>query len=161
MLLRGLLELTERVPTRIGIVLRARMGASVQIGATVCTQAFAVLAAQCERRCREQPLLAQDRSQIELSLARVELVDIGIVGLLASAFGEDDVCFIAHVRGGVSETPTALERHVAFDPPVPVKAPRSGGRQATGHVRGVHGLGVTRFPDWIVGGKIFVDDDSM
>ena len=160
-LLRGLLELAERVPTRVGLVARALVGTSIEIGATVCTQAFAVLTTQSERRRREQPLLAQDRSQIDLCLARVELIDIGIVGFLASTFGEDDVGFVAHVCGGVGKTPAALERHVAFDAAVPVEAARTGGRQATSHARGLHRLGVTRFPHWIIGGKLLVDDDSM
>ena len=72
LLLRGLFHLPKGVPSRVGFLLTAIVRSGVEIRAAPRTHASAVLSAQREAWCGEQPLLADRRSQVEVeSLKRL------------------------------------------------------------------------------------------
>ena len=123
-----ILQLTQRVPARIGLFLVARMRSGIEVSPAFRAQTLTVFTAQCKGGSDEKPLLPDDRTKVDLLCRRVQRVHIRIVGLLASNFSEDDVCFVLDVRTRVSQTAAAFERDISHDPAVPIKSAGAGRR---------------------------------
>jgi hypothetical protein len=157
----GAAELLQRVPARIRALFVAIARTFVQIRAAARAEPLAIFTTQRERRRRQQPLLPNSRTKIQLRVLRVEAIHVGIVCLLSSAFGENEVCFVVHVRGRVGKTTATLESDVSFDPAMPVKPARSRRRQTPGDVHRRCRPWVALFPHGIVGGQLLVNDNCM
>src|SRR5262249_51652331 len=151
----------KRVPPRVGLALAAFVRTGVQVGPAARTQSLAIGPAQSVGGRREQPLFPKGWAEVEVGLLWIEPIDIGIFGLLIANIGKDEVCFVAHVRGRVGQTTTALERDVPIDSAVPVEPARSGGRETPSNVHGADRLRITLFPHLVVCREIFVNDGGM
>jgi hypothetical protein len=159
-----LVGLTADFPQRIPPAVSDRRAialAGIQIGTTGRTEALAIFPALYEPRDGKQPLLPQSGAQVQLEIARVNDVDVRIVGAFGVSLHEQEVHVVRHGSRHIGQAPPAFGCHLTLEMAAEIVSVRSSGGEAADHVHRCGRTGVVLPPDRVVGRQITVDLDGF
>jgi hypothetical protein len=155
-----LVGLAADFPQRIPAAVSGRCTvacAGIQIGTTGGTESLTVVATLYERRNGEQPLLAQRRTEIQLTLACIDDVHIGIFSAFRLRLDIQKLHVFGYSGGYVGQTSAALTGYLSLETAAEVVSLPACGGQPTDDV---HRRGRSRVflpPDRVVRRQPAVD----
>jgi hypothetical protein len=150
----------QGVPARIhGDLGRASTIPSVQIGTTGRTEPLAIVTTEEKTRHGQEPRFTDGWPEVDLVRALIERIDVRVIRLFVIGFDENYVLFADDVAARIVETAPARHNDVAFDFPMPVVAPGTGGREPSRDVQRTRRARVVILPDRVVRGHRTVDSN--